>query len=84
MIATGVFTLEEIDTQIANIKEQLLAPNAGFSISPSDGGAGRSVTRNGREQLNTELTLWMKRRAALTGARRGGMRVKVATFKRRC
>ena len=82
-LAEGVWTLEEIDAQIANIKSQLLAGNASYSVSPSGGGTSRSVTRNERDRLNRELTLWMKRRAGLAGARRGGFRVKRAVFPRR-
>lgn len=81
--ASSAFTVEEIDAQIANIKEQLLASNASYSISPADGGAGRSVTRNQRDQLNKELTLWLKRRRALTSPSGCGFRVKRAVFPRR-
>lgn len=85
-ITAGVWTIEEIDAQITNIKSQLLASNASYSISPADGGAGRSVSRNDREKLNAELTLWMKRRKSLSGAgsSRGGFRVRRATFPRNC
>lgn len=83
-LAEGVWTLEEIDAQIANLKAQLLAPNAGYSVSPSDGGAGRSVTRENRAQINRELTLWMRRRQALAGASTGRMRVRSAVLPRRC
>ena len=83
-IASGVWTLEEIDAQIANIKAQLLAPNAGYSVSPNDGGASRSVQRESREALNRELNRWMKRRASFTGATTGGMRIQRAVVKSRC
>ena len=85
-IASGIWTIERIDAQIANIENQLLTMNASYSISPADGGAGRSVQRNDRDRLNAELTVWMKRRANLLAAasRRGGFRVKRATFPRRC
>lgn len=79
-----MFTVEECDAQIKNIKEQLLASNAGFSLGPADGGASRSVQRNDRDKLNTELSLWAKRKARASGSSRGSFRTKNATFARRC
>jgi hypothetical protein len=81
---TSIFTVAECNAQIANILEQLRAPNAGYSIGPSDGGASRSVSRNDREKLNAELTLWHKRLTVASGGSRGQFRVKRATFTHRC
>lgn len=67
----GVFTLEEVKQQIANIKKQLLAENQSYSISPSDGGTSRSVTRVDRAQLIKELNYWTQKYNSLTGASKG-------------
>lgn len=63
----SIWTIEEIDAQIANIKKLLMSPNASYSIGPADGGASRSVSRWDRDKLNKELSIWARRRKALLG-----------------
>ncbi len=76
------YTVEECDAAIARRKRLLEAENTSYSLSPSDGGTGRSVTRIDRNQLQKELRYFEKIKARLMGvtANRGKFRVKTACF----
>jgi len=78
---TVVYTVEELDANIERIKRLLSAENTSYSVSPSDGGTGRSVQRIDRDQLQKELIYYSKLKARQTGgATTGRFRVKHATF----
>jgi len=76
------YTVEECEAAIARRKRLLEAENTSYSISPADGGTGRSATRIDRDQLQKELRYFERLLAKLNGvsANRGRFRVKTACF----
>lgn len=76
------YTIEECDAAIARRKRLLEAENTSYSMSPADGGTGRSVTRIDRDQLMKELRYFegVKARLQSGGSSRGKFRVKTACF----
>lgn len=79
----SVWTLEEIDEQIALRKEWLKSGRASYGITPAGGGASRNATNIDRTAIWQELSEFQKLRAEHVGepsVRRNGPTTLHATF----
>lgn len=80
---TSVFTLAEIEEQIAIRKEALKSMRQSYGITPAGGGASRNATNIDRAQVWRELQALVEMRDEMNGtgtARRRGPRTSHATF----